>query len=125
MDGKPIRFSKLLELHLDNVVKKRFTDRQLTSELLHEVQHALREQLVNVFTKSKHQLATESVQWLADQYFKVIRVNGDKQVAELVILNEHSLASLPYHDVTLLRNLFNETKLGPLLEAEYQRRSQT
>jgi hypothetical protein len=125
MDGKPIRFSQLLELHLNNVVKKKFTSCQLTSAVLCELRETLREQVSNVFAKGKHRLTFEALVWLTDQYFKAVKVNDDKTVEELIVINEYKLDALPYCDIELLHNLFNETKLGPMLEEEYRRRNLT
>ena len=126
MEGKNVRFAQLLELHINNVVKKQFkTGQLLTPLLMKEIHLEVRRQIDVVFEKSTHKLTPEARSWLTDQFFKVIQINGNVTMGDQVILNEYKLSSLPYHDVELLRNLFNETDLAGVLNEEYQRRSQS
>ncbi len=125
MEGKPVRFAKLLEQHINNVVKKLYLNEQATSTVLHSIHATVRREIDTVFLKSTFKLSEESRSWLTDQFFKSISINGEQSIGDRVITNEYKLETLPYHDIELLRNLFNETAIGPYLEEEYRRRSQS
>jgi hypothetical protein len=125
--GGHIRFNKLLEQHLTHVVQRFVTgDRSLTPALLHELRDAIRATIIGIFTKSTHAPSVEAINWVADEYFKAVNVQtseGTVPVGELIIHNEYKLAAMSYSDIELLRNLFNDTKMGPKLEQEYSRRT--
>lgn len=124
MEGQPVRFYELLSLHLNNVIKKRFTNCSLDPKTLREVRDVVREQVSGVFGKSSLNVSPEAVNWVANQFFKAIRFNDDQSLAELVIINEYKLTEMPYLDIELLKNLFSGTTLGVELREEYDRRSQ-
>lgn len=127
MEGKPVRFTQLLEQHLNKVIKKEFDNRDLDPPTLHSIRNRLKELIAGIFGKSSHKLDERAVVWLTDQYFKAIRVDDDYDMVNLVIINEYKLEDLPYHDIELLRNLYS-TSTAPWaadLEAEYHRRSQS
>ncbi len=124
--GKPIRFAQLLELHLNNQVNKKFSDAVVNNETLHEMRALIKEQVNGIFKKSSHAVTQPGLDWLSNQLFKhvsLVTSEGKKLISELVIFNEYNLTSLPYSDIQLLRNLFNETQMGPELEEEYRKRS--
>lgn len=121
--AKPIRFAQLLTLHVNNTIKTNFLNEQLTPDLMKSVRDCIRKTISDVFQRSTHKLETESLNWLSNQFFKAIEVNGDQKMGDLVVINEYKLADLPYHDIQLMRNLFNETLLSNELEDEYRRRS--
>lgn len=129
--GKRIRFSELLELHVNNVISRKFTRKdpkdqvELTPDLMREIRDAILEAIGNVFAKSNHKLTPEAVSWLSNKFFKAVQINSNQTMSDLVVINEYKLSQLPYHDVELLRNLFNETALEEELEEEYRRRSQS
>ena len=125
MEGKSVRFATLLEQHINKVVKKLYLNEQATSAVLHSIHATVRREIDNVFLKSNFKLTPESRSWLTDQMFKSISINGEESIGDRVITNEYKLETLPYHDIELLRNLFNETAIGPYLEEEYARRSQS
>jgi len=122
-DNKRVRFAELLELHISNVIKKDFLNRALTPTLMREIRETVRTQIDKVFIPSKHNISPHARLWLADQFFKSIKFNGSESMDEQVIIHEYKLSELPYSDVQLLRNLFNETSLAEVLEEEYVRRS--
>ena len=123
MSEKNIRFSKLLELHVTNVISKKFVNEAATTDMFKEVRETVRQTIEGVFMKSSHTLTPSSMTWLSDQFFKAIKINGDASMGDLVIIKETKLADLPYHDIELMRNLFNETGLAFELEEEYRTRS--
>lgn len=123
MQGNHIRFAQLLELHVTNVITKKFVNEQLTPLLMRQIREAIRAAIENVFVKSKHNLSNAALTWLTDQYFKAIKLNGEMTMSDQVVIHEYKLSQLPYHDIELLRNLFNETAMAPELEKEYRTRS--
>lgn len=127
MEGKPIRFSQLLELHITNQINKKFTNAAVDNDTLHQMHALVKEQVLGVFKKSSHTVTDAGLAWLSNEIFKHISLattdGGKKHIGELVIFNEYKLADLPYSDIQLLRNLFNETAYGPELEDEYRSRS--
>lgn len=120
--GKSLRFHELLELQLNNTIQK-FTKKPLTPELMREIREAIRGQIEGVFGKSKFQLSKNAITWLTDQHFKNIRIAEDQLMSDTVVINEYKLSELQFNDILLLRNLFNQTIMGPELEAELKRRS--
>lgn len=122
-DNKRIRFHQLLEIQLNNIIQKQFVNEQLTPEMMRSLREAIRKQLVDVFSKSKFQLSARALIWLGDQYFKAIRINDNQLMNDQVVINEYKLMELEFYDIQLLHNLFNETVMGPELDAELKRRS--
>lgn len=131
MSGKHIRFSELLELHVNNVIKKKFQPLagkqgiDLTPDVMREVRDVVRATVGGIFAKSSHKINDDAVIWLSNKFFMALQINGEQTMADLVVVNENKLSTLPYHDVELLRNLFNETGLAEELEEEYRTRSQS
>jgi hypothetical protein len=127
VESKPIiRFAQLLEQHLNNQIAKKFNKSTVNNETLHQMHASIKEQVDGVFKKSTHTVTQPGLDWLSNQFFKYMSLKtneGKKVIGELVIFNEYNLADLPYSDIQLLRNLFNETQMGPELEDEYKRRS--
>lgn len=126
-EQKYVRFTKLLETHLNKVIKKEFDNQDLNSATLRLIRDRLKEQIAGIFNKSSHKLHEHTIVWLTDQYFKAIKIDNEFDLAEMVFINEYKLEELPYHDVELLRNLYS-TSTAPwaeLLEVEYRNRSQS
>lgn len=125
MEHNTIRFAELLELHINNSIKSKFTTAPdgLTPAMMKEVRNEIRHRIDSVFTKSKHKLTDKASSWLTDQFFKRVRVNDEQVMSDLVVMNEYKLSQLSYDDVQLLKNLFNRTQFAEELEEEYRRRS--
>jgi hypothetical protein len=128
VESKPIRFAALLEQHIVHKVNKKLSvgKTAIDNKALHEISDLVRELVHGIFGKSSHKVTEPGLNWLSNQLFKNIELKtneGNKPIEELVVFNEYKLADLPYGDIQLLRNLFNETHMGPELEAEYRRRS--
>jgi hypothetical protein len=129
VEGKPIiRFAKLLEQHIVLKVNKKLSESKpsIDNKTLHEIRDFVRELVHGIFGKSSHKVTDDGLNWVANQLFKNIELStneGKKSVNELVVFNEYKLADLPYSDIQLLHNLFNESAMGPELEDEYERRS--
>lgn len=121
-DDKRIRFHQLLEIQLNNQLKK-FLHEQLTPALMRSIREEIRSTIDGVFSKSRFRLSANATTWLTDQYFKGIRLNDDQLMSDQVVINEYKLSELEFNDIQLLRNLFNETLMGPELDAEMKRRS--
>ena len=126
--SKPIRFAELLEQHIVNQVNRKFatSGAMLNNDTLHQIRDLVTEQVSGVFRKSSHQVGNLALTWLSNQIFQTLQIgttDGKKSIRELVIFNEYKLSEMPYSDLQLLRNLFNETTMGPELEEEYRKRS--
>ena len=126
MEGKHIRFTQLLESHLNSAIQKEFNGRsELTTDMLREVRDSLKEKITQVFTRSeKHKLASESIGWLTNQYFKSIKVSDDVHVSDLVVINDYDLASFPLHDIEMLHNLYSDSSApwASEIHEEYKKR---
>jgi hypothetical protein len=126
-----IRFAELLELHITNQINKKFAQATLDNDTLHQMRDLVKEQIYNVFKKSSHKVTDEGLAWLTNEVFKHLQITGKdsegkqtkQHVYELVVFNEYKLDGLPYSDIQLLRNLFNQAPYGQLLEEEYRKRS--
>jgi len=118
-----VRFSQLLTIHVNNVVQKKFVNEQLNDAMLRSLRDTIKGTINEVFRRSNHNLEEKSLVWLTDQFFKRVKVNDDQSVNDMVVIHEYKLSQLPYHDVELLRNLFNNTELSVELEEEYKQRS--
>jgi len=127
-----IRFAELLELHITQQINKKFTGEvKLDNQTLHEMRDLVKDKIYGVFKKSSHKVTDAGLDWLVNEVFKHLTVKGTdgdgkpvtQHVYELVVFNEYKLDALPYSDIQLLRNLFNQAPYGKLLEEEYRRRS--
>lgn len=127
MAEKHVRFAELLVLHLNTRVKKQFPQGTTINQgKLREIRDCVRDTCLEVFSKSSHGLSADAINWIANQFFKSIKMSttdGSTTINDLVVINEYNLSELPYHDIELMRNLFNETEMGQQLNEEYQRRS--
>lgn len=121
---KNVRFSILLEASLQTLLEK-FLREALTPALMRQIRDAIKNQIVSTFSKSNQKLSSEAVTWLTDQYFKAIKVNDEKSMSDLVVINEYKLSELDFNDIQLFRNLFLDTTMGPELDAELRRRSRS
>lgn len=119
---KRIRFHQLLELQLNKRIQK-YQHEPLTHVTMRAIREDIRDLISSTFGKSKFKLSTNATTWLTDQFFKAIRINEEQTMAEQVVINEYKLSELDFDDIQLLRNLFNETTMGPALDAELRRRS--
>ena len=122
-ENKRVRFAELLTLHILNVVKERFTNSPLTPNVMREIRATIRQKIDNIFNLSKYNLGADARAWVTDQFFKSIQFNGGECMSDQVIIHEYNLTELPYNDLQLLKNLFDETVMGSELENEFQRRS--
>lgn len=125
MEEKHIRFSELLEVHLRNTIQKKFMHEPINPVLLRSMRDTIQESIADVFAKSNHTLDERSINWLAHRYFAAVKINSDQSVGDMVVINEYKLSELPYHDIMLMRNLFDSTILATELNEEYAARSQS
>lgn len=123
MQEKHIRFADLLEIHLSNTIKDLYLNESLTPELLYRMSDSIRRIIFDVFAKSRFVLTNETQIWLANQYFKRIKLNGTQFVNDIVVFNDYNLSDFPYEDIRLLYSLFNETALGEEIRLELVRRT--
>jgi len=121
-DEKHIRFYQVLEVRLNDILK-RFFNEPLTPKVMHEMRNTIRQQLEDVFMKSRFRLTPIALSWLTDQYFKGIKINDNQMMNDQIIINEHPLSELQFNDIELMRNLFSETTMGEALEEEYRKRT--
>ena len=123
-DNKHVRFAELLELHINNVIKRDFSAKEPTPTMLKEMHVEIRRQVDNVFTMGRNRLTPEARSWLTDQFFKAVKLNSGQLVSDLIVTNEHKLALMPLSDIGLLHGLFDRSYFHDQLKEEYQRRSQ-
>lgn len=121
--NQPIRFVQLLEQRLKATLADKFLHAQLTPVVLREIRDEIRVQIDDVFNKSTTNLSIEARQWVANKFFENIKVNDEQTMHDLVVIKEHPLADMPFSDIELLKNLFNDTVVGAELLDEYNRRS--
>jgi hypothetical protein len=117
-----VRFADLLASRISAVVKKRQGE-SLTPELMRSMREDIRATIGGIFAKSSRSLDERTVVWLTNQYFKGLQINQNISMNDLVVMNEYNLSQLPYTDIQLLRNLFDQTSLADELNEEYKRRS--
>ena len=122
-DKKRVRFADLLILHINTLIKQKYLYEQMTPTVMRAIRETIREKINMIFNASKYHITPHARCWLSDQLFKSIKFNDDQNMNEQVIIHEYSLSEMPYSDVQMLRNLFNETSLAEVLEEEYTRRS--
>lgn len=125
MEGKHVRFAQLLEQRLAASIIRQFSRIPIDDDVIRAMRDCIREEITDVFARSTQHLSFEALAWLSDQYLKCVRANDSQVIGDLVIINEYRLDSMPFRDIELMRNLFNETLLGPMLEEEYVRRSRS
>jgi hypothetical protein len=124
-----IRFSKLFTLHVNNLIKKYMdvhppgANGDVSTEVLKGLRVVIMEQVDRVFTRGNHRMTAESRSWLADQFFKMIQINGNHYMGDQVVIHEYKLSDLPYDDVELMKNLFDQTMLAEMLNEDFKKRS--
>jgi hypothetical protein len=130
VERKHIKFTQLLEHHLNESVKKNFDGTQMSPLLMRQIRDLIKEKIARVFTNSNYKLHDSSILWLTNQYFKTVKVKqGDEEceMIELIIINENKLSELPYNDIELMLNLYSgsSSPWAKELEEEYAARSKT
>lgn len=125
MSDGTIRFSKLLEHRILSDISKKFTGRLMDQVALREIRDCIREHVYGVFEKSTLHLSRESLSWVANQFFRNVSIGTGgttQKMHEMVVINDHPLEEMPLSDLQTLRSIFNETKMGPLLDEEFSKR---
>ena len=116
------RFAQLLTQHIENTVSRKFVHVQLTNAVMHDIRQTIRTIIDNIFERSSHKLSETGRAWLANLFFKRIKVNDGERMNDLIVINEYNLSQLTYHDVELLSGLFDQTDLAAELGDEYRTR---
>lgn len=124
MQGQ-VRFWRLIDARVSAAIHGRFGDEPVTVRLIHDVHKVVRGVVDDVFDKStKARLGNPARSWLTDQLYKSRVLSDGTRLGDHVFTNEYKLADMPYDEVRLLTDLFNETLVGPELQAELSRRIQ-
>ncbi len=121
-DQPVVSFHGLLEQRF-NIALKKFEYRALTPELMRQIYAEIRWIVDGVFSVSRHKLSREATTWLANQYFKSIKINDDQLMDDNVVFNEYNLSELEATDIQLLYSLFHHTRLGQELADELRTRN--
>lgn len=123
MAKEQVRFAELLTQHLEDTIWRRYSMEHLTPAVMREIRVTIRSTVDNVFERSSHKLSDDARAWLTDQFFKRIKINDNQLMNDMVVIHEYKLTQLTYHDVELLRGLFDATDLAPEINGEYRTRS--
>jgi len=117
-----MRFADQLEAYIVKSIQTSFVFEEYTTETLHRIKALITEKINNIFSRSKYQLSNDSITWLAGEFFRRLTINGEL-VEKLIIMNEIDMTTLPFSDIMLMKDLFNQTGFGPKLLDEYSRRT--
>lgn len=118
---KTVRFYQLLEQQLNSQLSKT-TLTSFTSDELRLVRNRIKDTIEGVFSRSRSKLSSQATVWLANQFFKRIRLSDGTLMTEHAIVNDYSLGDLTVPDLKLLHDLFSETEIGSGLSEEMQKR---
>jgi hypothetical protein len=123
-----IRFYQLLESRITDKLREKFTNVTYNHLVLREMRDAIKEILSGIFNKSERfKISNESLTWLTNQHFKTLSFTdntGQKQIInDLIIINDYELSELPFNDIELMCNLFEEASFGEQLVIEMKRRT--
>lgn len=117
-----IRFKDILEARIRSTLKT-FIGRQLSPIVLREIKSAILSDVKRVFLASGISLHPDVEGWLANQFFKNTRLNGEEgTMLDLVIIKEYELSTFSDSDVRTLYGLFSETQIFDQISEEYKRR---
>ena len=116
---EPRRFVDLLGHRIEDLINRNHSSDALTPESMRSIRDTIRDTIDSVFLKSDRlNLSANARSWLADQYFKRIKINENQCISDVVVMHEHTLSQLTRDDVELLRTLFTGTELGQQLANE-------
>lgn len=101
---------------------KTYEGKAINQDVLREIRDITREVVDSTLEAHSITLSENSRQWVANQYFRSIRLTHDQTVNELVFINDHDLKSLPTKDITTMVAVFNDTVFGNQLSIERKRR---
>lgn len=123
MSTEVIRFAQLLSQHVHKKIEKKILNKPIAVDetLLRSIRNLILETINDVFSKSTHKLSPTAISWLGNQYLRSIKLDG-KLVDDMIVINDHPLSAMDFADIQLMKNLFNETKFGPELISEYNKR---
>jgi hypothetical protein len=101
---------------------KIYEGKDINPDVLREIRDLTRAVIDATLDAHNVVLAENSRQWVANQYFRSIRLSFEHMVDDLVVINDHDLKSLPTRDITTMLAMFNDTVFGNKLSIERKRR---
>lgn len=116
-----MRFYELLEKKVNEVTQGYMFD-VLNPDTMRNIRNSIITLIDTTFSKSSNNISHQAKVWLADQYFKNIRINESILMSDQVVINEYRLQDMPERDINLLHALFKQSFLGDQLIDEHKRR---
>jgi hypothetical protein len=101
---------------------KAYEGKDINPDVLREIRDLTREVIDAALEANSVVLSENSRQWVANQYFRSIRLTSEHMINDLVVINDHSLKSLPTKDITTMLAAFHDTVFGNELNIERKRR---
>jgi hypothetical protein len=118
-----IRFSELLTQHVNRKIVRCVKDHpNVDPVLLKNIRDIIQDTVSGIFQKSTHKLSYPAMGWLANQYFRSIKLDSTP-VDDMIVINDYKMSDMTFNDVQLLRNLFDDTRISSQLNAEFKRRT--
>ncbi len=119
-----IRFKNILEARFRSTLKT-FVNQRLSPITLRKIKVALVNDIKCVFAASNFSIDDITKEWLANQYFKHVELNGGEgTLIDLVIIKDHELSTISDVDIETLYSLFSGTKIFDDIVNEKERRVQ-
>lgn len=128
MQDEQVRFTTLIEYVLNQAVQN-YVEQSVSRDLMTTIRADIRGRLNEMFRKCNFSLSPESVNWLADEFFKCInfRTNEASETqtigTKMVLFDQPDIKKLPIGDIEIMSNLFGMTDFGDDLIAEHRRRA--
>lgn len=116
-------FVGMLEKYLNVTLHEKFVIQKtsLNRETLKSIKHEIREVFLRLFKKSNFNLSEKTIDFITDEYFMGVNINGTP-LHEMLIMNNTTADSVPEHDFDMVLSLFRDTTIGDKLEEVKRKR---
>ena len=102
---------------------KRFSDKKLDLVICVEIYQEIFESLVEIFEQAKTGLTNEAMNYLAQQYYDSIVINGKEELDPNIFTQRATMENIETKELALLAVMLNGTDFAIPLINEVKRRS--
>lgn len=99
-------------------------NREVTVEYLHEVRETIARTFLEVLKDTVYatSVTVNAAQWIVNELFKSVKLCEDTTINDLIITNDLDIKEIDSLSLTSLREMFEGTAIGVVLETEHERR---
>ena len=101
----------------------KYQQKSLNKETCIQIYGTIFESLQEVFTSSEVQIANESLNWIAQQYYDSVAINGTQELDPNIFTKRASLENVETKELALLAVMLKQTPYSQPIVAMIKKRS--